>query len=473
MYKIIAPDSQDFGDEAIKLIKVSNKGLVGTDKLAFEKRASAKLIQNLDGLDLSPGEELIHMIAIGATEDYGPNRNGDGFKRATCEKYHPTFVKHAKLYRNHEHKDPLKSYGVVKLSEYNPQMRRIELVVGLNTTKEAAEKNKGLVADKELEKLQSNKPMTVSMACKVAYDVCSYCGNKAPQTTDYCTDSAMGGTCKAGGLKHNLGKLVEVDGNIHHLHADNPHPTFFDISHVFRPADRIAYVTGMLKKTANDGINIISGADLAFSMGIVESNSVNYEIKKLAADLSDLENDDTLQDFIFLSPNNKDSKTLHISNLNKPQVFSELTKRAVLLPPVEFFMLAGDLTKEAAEKITNRVANYLPNIYTRLISENDNLDVDGYLVEKDAAPSVRNWCTKVAMDYAATSEVVQKNLAKSVLQPKSTSKPTLVKIATVDNPEIYELAKEYALYKLAVIHQNKNTKDINLMKKLAVLQNLC
>jgi len=72
------------------------------------------------------------------------------------------------------------------------------------------------------------------MGCKIKYDVCSICGNKAPTRAQYCTH-----------LKNELNKIYS-DGRV--VCAYNPKPNFFDISIVWRPADKTGY---MLKKVAN------------------------------------------------------------------------------------------------------------------------------------------------------------------------------------------------------------------------------
>ncbi|MBQ2619791.1 MAG: hypothetical protein IJF84_00460 [Thermoguttaceae bacterium] len=166
MLKIVDNSSFDWGDEPLgSIIKVSSEGLVGADRQEFVKRASGSLLDTVDSIKVNPGEELVHLIALGTTEDYGPNRNGDGFKKKACEDYHHYFVKDAKVYRNHKNTDPENSYGVVKASAFNEDMSRVELIVALNRTKEAAKRNKGHVADKELDKLESDKPLACSMAC--------------------------------------------------------------------------------------------------------------------------------------------------------------------------------------------------------------------------------------------------------------------------------------------------------------------
>jgi len=242
MIKITSPDSQDFGVPAVEMVKQSSRGLRGDDLKSFIKRAGHEFADKLRDVNVAPGEQLVHLIAIGATESYGPNRNGDGFKSATCRKYHPTFVKHARWYRNHQNKDEAKSYGIIKMSAFNEAMKRIELLVALNGTKEAADRNKGLVADKEMQKIASgSNDWGVSMACRVPFDVCSGCGNKAANRSTYCTER----NCKYGGCYNNLTK-VAADGHV--LHLDNPDPTWVDISDVYRPADRIAHAFGHIGK---------------------------------------------------------------------------------------------------------------------------------------------------------------------------------------------------------------------------------
>lgn len=168
MVKVIAPGSYRWDAAQAKLIKLAHAGLRGEDLRALVKRAGHEFADALQRVKLASGEVPIHLLAIGATEYYGPNRNGDGFADAVCREYHPTFVKYARWYRNHANKNPERSYGVIKYSSYNQAMHRIELLVALNGTKEAAHRNGGLVADEELEKLANGDDIAVSMACSKA-----------------------------------------------------------------------------------------------------------------------------------------------------------------------------------------------------------------------------------------------------------------------------------------------------------------
>lgn len=239
--KIVSPLGWSFDDDIMKVVKVSSRGLIGNDRRDFLKTASHEFLNFFDNVKVAKDEVPVHQIALGATEAYGPNRNGDGFSEAACKKYHSSFVKNAKPYRNHKNKaakgDPY--FGKVAASAYNEPMRRVELLTLLNATKEAADRNGGFVADSELRKLSEDGYYPVSMACHVDRDVCSYCKNSARTREEYCTED----TCKAGGCQGKLATLVKVGGDLHHLHVDNPDPLWFDISHVYRGADRTAFGT--------------------------------------------------------------------------------------------------------------------------------------------------------------------------------------------------------------------------------------
>ena len=266
MIKTIPPGSYDFHEPPTKLLKVARSGLRGNDLSELIKTAGSHVAKIARDIAWMPGEVPLHNIAIGATEAVGCNKNGDGFSIATCMKSHPTFKKYARQYRDHENRDPAKSYGVIKESFYNDAMKRIELFIALNGTKEAADRNGGLVADRELNILESGKDLATSMACMITRDKCSSCGNMSHNRSEYCLGTEEGGHCKHGGLRHHMGRVCD-DG--HQLHADNPaeeNLRFFDNSHVIKQADRTAYATGrldhLLKKAADAG-KTLGGAEVA------------------------------------------------------------------------------------------------------------------------------------------------------------------------------------------------------------------
>lgn len=461
MIKVIQPHAQDFSEPVASLIKVSSRGIIGNDRADLVKRAGAEFVSKLDNIKFAKDEIPVHLIAIGATEDYGPNRNGDGFTRDCCKQYHPTFKKFAKFYRDHANKNPAISFGVVKESAYHEPMRRIELVCALNGSKEAAERNGGLLADKEMEKLAAGKDIGVSMACTIGYDVCSSCGNKAKTRADYCDSIENGGHCKAGGLKHNIGRVLE-DGHI--LHADNPHPKFFDISHVFRPADRIAYVSGQLQKAAS--AHCVSGGELADQLGVTAPPSVILDgvplrpttmrqfvtLEKLAAAERVVAVVPDMLAHMKLAAAGRAPLVPPGATIKISEVFRAATDAGIIFPLREFLTL---LTKRAdADYFVEKVAAAMPGVFSRIMGDMqvaDMLENNPYQHAAAAPASTRLWAEKISADYSLLPRVLQKRAFLGALRSgDQTDLPVVVKKAEIgDNSAAASLAKHYALYKIA------------------------
>jgi hypothetical protein len=458
MIKVIQPHAQDFSEPVAALIKISSRGLIGADKQDLVKRAGAEFAHKLENIKFAKDEVPVHMIAIGATEDYGPNRNGDGFTRDCCRNYHHTFEKFARFYRDHANKNPAKSFGIVKASAYHEPMRRIELVVALNGSKEAADRNGGLVADKELEKLAEGKEIAVSMACKIPFDKCSACGNTAKTRAEYCDSIEAGGHCKAGGLKHNIGRVLE-DGHV--LHADNPNPSFFDISHVFRPADRIAYVSGQLQKAAS--AHCISGVELAEQLGITAP--IGFDIGGSPTKRAQLQLEALTQlvaaeklasgDAVgwpqtALASNPAVQPAIDVNScpsVKMSEVLRGLVDAGVILPLRDFLALT---VKSADAKLVSAVAYALPNVFSKVANDADVvalLENNVYYPADAAATGVRVWAEKVAHTHSVLPNNVEKRAYLAALRDVRSIQFPCEKQAS--GKAETTLAQHYALYKIA------------------------
>lgn len=485
MIKVIQPQAQEFSEPVASLIKVSSRGIIGNDRSDLVKRAGAEFVSKLSNIKFAKDEVPVHLIAIGATEDYGPNRNGDGFKRACCEKYHDTFVKHARFYRDHLNKNPAKSYGLVKASAYHEPMRRIELVAALNATKEAADRNGGLVADKELEKLARGDDIGVSMACTIGYDVCSGCGNKAKTRAEYCDSIENGGHCKAGGLRHNLGRCLD-DGHV--LHADNPHPRFFDISHVFRPADRIAYISGTLSKAASN--QIVSGAELAEQLGVscpFDTAGVSAVVRdqllaleKLAA-AEKLPVTDAIWTQVLLANSAETQYEINpdeFSEIKHAEAFKALADAGAILTVKDFLKLAVSST---GEKLVEAVTSALPGMFSKMAEESDivlSLEQNAYNPAYAASLKARRWAEKIAATRSVLPKEVEKRAYLAVLREAAlptttnTSFHTFTKKADTGNAAVDSLARHYALYKISAFAEIMKKYDAHgLTAPYCVMQN--
>ena len=183
------------------------------------KRASTIFGCEYDALKPPKGMTGIHLVALGDSEAYPMNRNGDLFPKEACQKYYNTFVEHGHVFEHHRNKDPRKAIGQIKAAAYNPDMHRIELYIWADNEK----------ARDHLERLEKTGEVPFSMACVVKKDRCSVCGalRERPGDPDECDH-----------IRYQLGKIAE-DGT--QIGTYNDDPTWFDISFVGRPADRIAW----------------------------------------------------------------------------------------------------------------------------------------------------------------------------------------------------------------------------------------
>lgn len=166
MRKIVTPWSMD--EPLVAQMPLLGSRKIGAhDRQQLLSRANEDLLEKLASVEFAPGELPVHILAIGSTEFFGPNRNGDGFRETVCRQYHPSFVKSARFFRQHKSGPTAPFYGTVKLSHYNERMHRIELVVGLFETAAAARRygSRAKTADLELQKLASGQDIATSMGC--------------------------------------------------------------------------------------------------------------------------------------------------------------------------------------------------------------------------------------------------------------------------------------------------------------------
>jgi hypothetical protein len=152
MIKLVRTSDTQWNEKVATLLKVTRFGAEFDGML---KTAGAVLAKEFSELKPSEKYAWVHTLAIGSTEAYGPNRNADGFAEDWLKKKHGTFTKNANLFRNHANKDPKKAIGIIKHSAYNPEMRRVELIVGYD---------KRLASD-IVEKLANDEDIAGSMGC--------------------------------------------------------------------------------------------------------------------------------------------------------------------------------------------------------------------------------------------------------------------------------------------------------------------
>jgi hypothetical protein len=246
------------GEPTVLLVARSDRGRWHTEKAAHfrQQGVSVKLaspaFEFIKNITPRPGKTIVLVNALGAYEAYGSNRNGDGFPiqaykpgqpakcghpacqpnklagwiapEETLINHYQTFEQVGRAYRHHRNKRPEDSIGRVEKAFWNDRMKRVELLVELNNDQ----------AKDLIEKIENLENVACSMGCHVRLDRCTICGHAAPTRNHYCEH-----------VRVEMNRIDPRSGEI--ACVLNPSPRFFDISFVFRPADRTGW---MLKKVA-------------------------------------------------------------------------------------------------------------------------------------------------------------------------------------------------------------------------------
>lgn len=311
-----------------RLIDTSSRG-------SIIKSAASDVFTLADIAKYTPDDDhfMLHVIAMGGHPTYMPNRNGDAFPSSSLENYHDTFVKNGHFYREHNHSSPSLAIGMVKASAYNKPMDRVELLIH-GHKKKAAE---------EYEKAKAGKELSFSMSARLNFDSCSCCLKKSAKVSDYCPH-----------LKYQMGQYIPEFKK--YAFAINEKPTFFDISRVSRPADRIAHYISYkfgddeMKKAASHSSIVIPAWEAAKMEGVNINSDSPYEgtykntLEKLASAeewLKGIMNEKPAtyeyQYFSEILPNYfKDQAECSVAaweDCRSGEIFGKLAKRASILDP--------------------------------------------------------------------------------------------------------------------------------------------
>ena len=306
MYKVSHFLGEDqFGPRVIPLF--------GPADSYFEKTAAPTLltpvVRYIESLKPTNGSQYVLVNAMGATEYYGSNINGDAFSEASL--IHkpddwrddpvldrirgkewpygfPTFYD-AHPFAHHRNKDPKRAFGEVELAAWHDHMHRVELVCRID--KDKCEQFGGVPV---WDRISAGQFPDVSMGCKVPFDTCSICLDwklyrEAAATFDKAKHKHPGmailefhkklkeknGTGIRGlsitrkdYCEHASKQMNRILKDGRKVWVYNDYPRFFDISFVFIGADKTAKM--MLKIAEGGVVYSIPSAKVAEDMGYVE-----------------------------------------------------------------------------------------------------------------------------------------------------------------------------------------------------------
>lgn len=209
------------------------------DRGSLKKRASI-FDAEYDKFERKPKHTYIHLISVAAGEHYGPNSradfyNGESYKHdfpcpenggpsfiilkpGLSATHNKTFMEHGGVYTEHfSSLDGAKPQGYIVKAAINPEMKRGELIIGVETEKWAD----------DIHKLESGTPLKFSIGASAPYDICSICGHVTTTEDGHCDH-----------YKQMPGEFM-ADGSQVYVISDNC--LFHDISRVKNPAEKIAF----------------------------------------------------------------------------------------------------------------------------------------------------------------------------------------------------------------------------------------
>jgi hypothetical protein len=261
---ILLDDHFSTGEPTVQLVSSwGRNGRLLKEATSLHKIASthSPALDYIKNVAPEPGKTIVLVIGLGDNETYGANRNGDGFPSKPVKgkiepdevltKHYQSYDK-AHVFEHHVNGDPSKAIGKVKKAFWNPHMHRVEVLQDFDNAK----------APHLIEKIASGEYPATSMGCRIKYDVCSNCGNRAKTRASYCEH-----------LKYAMSKIDPHSGIQNS--ALNPSPDFFDSSWVLRPADRTGY---MMKKVAKEH-------PYELKLGGYELGELVTDLQQKAADL--------------------------------------------------------------------------------------------------------------------------------------------------------------------------------------------
>jgi len=401
----------------------------------------------------------VHLISMGAEETYGENRNGDSFSIDSLKSHHPSFEKFAHVYREHKNRDPhTQGIGIVKLARYNPDMQRGELIIHVDKDK----------APDMFKKAKAGKELSFSMACRLPYDQCSVCDNKAKTQAKYC-----------GHLKNKLTQYVP-EFQKYAYSRNEKDVKFFDISEVGRRADRIATYLGysfndddLLSKAASE-TTVIGGAAWAeHQLGLEVAEFTPWEdmtLEKLAAAAefykhASPEIQENL-DKMTPSPLGKDAVDT-LANTDFRSVAGELCKKSMLL---DFPTFASLVTSKSNEELSKEagfasILEDLPELLKKIVGQ------QGCGCGQEAADAVApDSCgTSFSPDKDSIDKLMRDVGGELGMSPEESQgraiHVTIVKKASVVEPQQSEffntLAEAYGYYFVKSAHEIKSNPRIN------------
>ena len=357
MDKLIYSNAREFG---LPLTKTSGLQTgVPIEKMSADRSGQLDWLQAIGGLEprvvdwlgknpLDFGRYVyVAVIPLGSDESWAQTSNGDSFERKWLKPENPewghkSFEQYAHAFLNHRNKDPKLGFGDVPMTCFSDPMDRVEGVWRLDK-----HRAREVGAQHATSRIERDGAASISMGCRVPYDVCSLCGNKAKSPKEYCRHPKDPG----------FGHIDPITCQL--CRVFNPFPKFFDLSDVIVPAAResgtlavadpaFAAAYAQMQKASGHVLVIPSALLAAQRWGTTKSGLYVPSLEKASAAVEPVKMSDIVKRAPVLaagmirplhdSEPELDDDTMKESGLGMltlPQVLSTLAGVGVVLSPEE------------------------------------------------------------------------------------------------------------------------------------------
>ena len=181
--------------------------------------------------DIPAGEKYdpdflyIKVRAVSAGEYYGDNKNGDWFPEDELKKTYKTFLT-AHVFKDHDNKSAASAIGEVLSSVWDDEMKCVVLTLKVDRK----------IAPTVTRSIEKGYMTDVSMGCRVPYSICSICGHKAKNPSEYCDHIRL------------FRRKILANGK--KVYEININPKFHDISVVLNGAEKVAKIIDIHDKAS-------------------------------------------------------------------------------------------------------------------------------------------------------------------------------------------------------------------------------
>jgi len=472
--KQVLPESFDFGMPSVEIVNVGSKGL---DKTAMVKRASA-FDDILDKIEKKANRTYLHVITTGAYERYGSNANCDAWNGHEMEhvapypedeqhkiahfdgglsKYHDdTYMKDGAVYQEHQTKTAgVEPSGEIIAARYNQDMERGELVIAVDTIKWAD----------RLQKKASGHDIYLSIGASVPHDTCVLCHHQAKVASEHCDH-----------FKKQRGQLFEC-GKVACVMNDKP--SFYDISGVNVPADKIAFVLrkmasvpGTMEKEAS--LEAVTAIGTRRPMLLTKAASILAKLAEMEKQVQGLvEGDKVDLDAFKDDDDEKKNLILRVESYPADEVIDSCNRKGILLSPGMLFKLLGSDLEDGniLSKLDDSSCGDMSCMMRELEEDedrNDELQDGSFDQHFPADLNLDDILNKFLPEFGTDNPAIQAKIIRITVSPKE-PKEEQTKEASFNPQAEQALRKTYARYLISFAERNSDQACMNALMKVAAL----